>query len=134
MTKLAPRELRGRIAGAQSEIAAILLFNVPAKGKRTPAGKDLRYQFNQLIRGLIHLSRGLESGFDPPMSCDICGKGIRPGQHYIVGEDITAHAKCAGEPHPERCGREETAKERRVDLKRRIERAIEYLAARGISP
>lgn len=127
------RELHRRTAASQSQIAAMLLFYVPERGRRPLAPKDLRYQHAQLIRGLLHLSATLDGDRSSDTSCEACGKEIRPGQPYCSGGEDAGpmHAKCAG-VDPKRCGRMETANERHIDLRRRLDRAREFLKARGL--
>jgi hypothetical protein len=131
MTALTTRQFHRRVSDAQSHIAAMLFFALPGKRPRGPTPKQLRYQYAQLIRGLVQLAEGLADGFDPDMSCEACGRPIGPGQHYVDGGDCFLHARCAGVPDRKAC-RTETARERRLDRRERLEQARDFLRRRGV--
>lgn len=119
------------IAATHHQIAAMLFFAMPWK-KQPMRPRDLRYQRDNLIRGLVHLAEGLEKGaFPPDATCEGCGQDIGPGQYYVAGDDYNTHARCAGVPERD-CTRMPTPAEHRAEFEERMVAARAYLARRGI--
>jgi hypothetical protein len=121
------RQLHARITAAEAQISAMLFFTV-ARTKKPSTPSQLRYQRNNTIKGLAHLADILHGTAEPDFLCEGCSKPITNGQHYSHDPEnsIYFHARCYG-LKPSQCGRMDTAREIRQELKRRRADARVYL-------
>lgn len=123
------RALTQRIADAQAEIAASLLFHTPRDGKEAP---NLAYSRDRLLASLVAISQGLANGFEPHPKCEACGLRIEPGARYVYGSEdgLFFHCECA-EVDAAECEAFETREEQAADLRKQIARTTAYLDAGG---
>lgn len=141
MAELTKRELHRRIASARGQAAAMLFFRLlppppPKNGKRRETISALRYQNDEAIRGLVTILEALFDGNcpSPEGDCGACGKPIRGGQSIVSTEDagnFHATKRCWGSVSKSHLHRAETQREQDRDARKQMQRAKDYLKARG---